>query len=280
MFFTPAFKSRFELLTLYFGVSTFIVHASLIFLLKWEWLSPQFFPKNLFGNPFSALFSPFSSLLVYEVYLLIYYLRKSYTKSISKQLEIMALILLRNCFKDAGALTEAPNVLLNSELIKDLSGFVVLMLLVWAFHHIDASRTEHKYALSERFVRLKDQMASLLMVVFFGLSIYSFSSWMIDLFRYSSNPTILDDPSHIFYKEFFTLLTFVDVILLLSSAKNLKNTVLIIRNSGYVLATFLIRISFSLIGWERIVILVLGASIAVFMLWISRRSVFLEVAED
>ena len=60
----------------------------------------------------------------------------------------------------------------------------------------------------------------------------------------------------------------------------LKNTVLIIRNSGYVLATFLIRISFSLIGWERIVILVLGASIAVFMLWISRRSVFLEVAED
>jgi hypothetical protein len=90
----------------------------------------------------------------------------------------------------------------------------------------------------------------------------------------------LDDPSHIFYKEFFTLLTFVDVILLLSSAKNLKNTVLIIRNSGYVLATFLIRISFSLIGWERIVILVLGASIAVFMLWISRRSVFLEVAED
>ncbi|MFM7663404.1 MAG: hypothetical protein ACKO68_02640, partial [Bacteroidota bacterium] len=222
----------------------------------------------------------FSSLLVYEVYLLIYYLRKSYTKSISKQLEIMALILIRNCFKDAGSLTEASNFLLKSELIKDLSGFVVLMLLVWAFHHIDASRVDHKYQLSSRFVWLKDKMATVLMVVFFGLSIYSFSDWLVDLLRFSENPHVLEDPSHIFYREFFTLLTFADVILLLSSAKNLKNTILVIRNSGYVLATFLLRISFSLEGWERIVIMIIGASMAVFMLWISRRHVFLEYQEE
>ncbi len=69
MLFSPQFKARFELLTLYFGVSTFVLHALIIFLLKWGWVDPQYFPKNLFGNPFSALFSPFSSLLVYEVYL-------------------------------------------------------------------------------------------------------------------------------------------------------------------------------------------------------------------
>jgi hypothetical protein len=280
MFFTEKFKSRFELLTLYFGISTFIIHAAIIFLLKWGWLDSTYFPKNLFGNPFSALFSPFSSLLVYEVYLLIYYLRKSYTKSISKQLEIMALILLRNCFKDAGSLTDGTNLLFQSELIKDLSGFVLLMFLVWAFHYLDAKRVDFKVQLSERFVLLKDRMATVLMVVFFVLSIYSFSDWIIGLFRYSSSSSVLEDPSHIFYKEFFTLLTFADVLLLLSSAKNLKNTVLIIRNSGYVLATFLLRISFSLHGWERIFILVLGAGMAVFMLWISRRQAFLELKEE
>lgn len=280
MLFSPQFKARFELLTLYFGVSTFVLHALIILLLKWGWVDAQYFPKNLFGNPFSALFSPFSSLLVYEVYLLIYYLRKSYTKSISKQLEIMALILLRNCFKDAGGLTDGANLLWNSELMKDLTGFVVLMLLVWAFHRIDASRIDHKYQLSNRFVWLKDKMATVLMLVFFGLSIYSFSDWLVDLLSFSENPHKLDDPSHIFYREFFTLLTFADVILLLSSAKNLKNTILIIRNSGYVLATFLLRISFSLEGWERIAILIIGASMAVFMLWISRRQVFLEAHED
>ena len=273
--FTNAFKSRIEKLTLYFGITAFLLHIAVIFALRLGLLNPQYFPENLFGNPFAALFSPFSSLLVYEVYLLIYYLRQSYTKSVAKQLEIMALILLRNCFKDIGQLTEGKVTLLNSDLTKDLSGFVALLLLVWIFYHLDAKRTEVKYELTAAFIKLKERMSVFLLVVFFALSFYSFSIWLVDLVKYADNHAALMDPSHIFYTEFFTLLTFVDVLLLLSSAKNLQNTILIIRNSGYVLATFLARISFSLEGWERIILIVLGAAIAVFMLWISRRSVFI-----
>jgi hypothetical protein len=59
----------------------------------------------------------------------------------------------------------------------------------------------------------------------------------------------------------------------------MKNTILVIRNSGYVLATFLTRISFSLEGWERIITIILGALVAVFILWISRRSVFTQSLE-
>ncbi len=277
--FTNAFKSRFEKLTLYFGITAFLLHIAVIFALRLGLLNPQYFPENLFGNPFAALFSPFSSLLVYEVYLLIYYLRQSYTKSVAKQLEIMALILLRNCFKDIGQLTEGKVTLLNSDLTKDLSGFVALLLLVWIFYHLDAKRTEVKYELTAAFIKLKERMSIFLLVVFFALSFYSFSIWLVDLVKYADNHAALMDPSHIFYTEFFTLLTFVDVLLLLSSAKNLQNTILIIRNSGYVLATFLARISFSLEGWERIILIVLGAAIAVFMLWISRRSVFIANAD-
>lgn len=277
--FTNAFKSRFEKLTLYFGITAFLLHIAVIFALRLGLLNPQYFPENLFGNPFAALFSPFSSLLVYEVYLLIYYLRQSYTKSVAKQLEIMALILLRNCFKDIGQLTEGKVTLLNSDLTKDLSGFVALLLLVWIFYHLDAKRTEVKYELTAAFIKLKERMSVFLLVVFFALSFYSFSIWLVDLVKYADNHAALMDPSHIFYTEFFTLLTFVDVLLLLSSAKNLQNTILIIRNSGYVLATFLARISFSLEGWERIILIVLGAAIAVFMLWISRRSVFITNAD-
>jgi hypothetical protein len=274
--FTAAFKSRFEKLTLYFGIATFILHAVIIFLLKLHFLDDKYFPENLFGNPFAALFSPFSSLLVYEVYLLIFYLRRSYTKSVAKQLEIMALILLRNCFKDVGQLTERKISLLQSELLKDMTGFVILLILVWLFYHLEAKRTELKYELTEAFVKLKERLSIFLLVIFFGLSFYSFSNWLIELIKYAENHAVLMDPSHIFYTEFFTLLTFVDVLLLLSSAKNLQNTILVIRNSGYVLATFLARVSFSLQGWERIVMVVIGGVMAVFMLWISRRSVFLE----
>lgn len=274
--FTESFKSLVERITLYFGITAFIIHVALIFSIKIGLLNIQYFPENLFGNPFSALFSPFSSLLVYEVYLLIYYLRISYTKSVAKQLEIMALILLRNCFKDTGHLTEGHTSLLNSELVKDLSGFIVILILVWLFYHLDAKRSEIKYEMSKQFINLKDRLAVFLMVVFFGLSVYSFSTWISDLVQFSANKTTLGDPSHIFYTEFFTLLTFVDVLLLLSSARYMKNTILVIRNSGYVLATFLTRISFSLEGWERIITIILGALVAVFILWISRRSVFLQ----
>ena len=221
--FTNSFKSRFEKLTLYFGITAFLVHSAIIFALRIGLLDQKYFPENLFGNPFAALFSPFSSLLVYEVYLLIFYLRQSYTKSVAKQLEIMALILLRNCFKDIGQLTEGKVSLLNSELLKDLSGFVALLLLVWIFYHLDAKRTEIKYELTAAFIKLKERMSVFLLLVFFALSFYSFSTWLVDLVKYADNHAALMDPSHIFYTEFFTLLTFVDVLLLLSSAKNLHN---------------------------------------------------------
>jgi hypothetical protein len=278
--FTNAFKSRFERLTLYLGITAFLLHSALIFALRLQLIDDKYFPENLFGNPFAALFSPFSSLLIYEVYLLIFYLRQSYTKSVAKQLEIMALILLRNCFKDIGQLTDGKVSLLNSELLKDLTGFVALLLLVWIFYHLDAKRTEIKFELTAAFIKLKERLSVFLLVVFFGLSLFSFSSWLIDLVKYADNHGALMDPSHIFYTEFFTLLTFVDVLLLLSSAKNLQNTILIIRNSGYVLATFLARISFSLEGWERIITIVIGAAVAVFMLWISKRSVFLAAEKE
>ena len=130
---------------------------------------------------------------------MIYYLRISYTKSVAKQLEIMALILLRNCFKDTGHLTEGHTTLLSSELIKDLSGFIVILILVWLFYHLDAKRGEVKYEMSNQFIKLKDRLAVFLMIVFFGLSIFSFSTWISDLVQFSANKTSLGDPSHIFY---------------------------------------------------------------------------------
>ena len=68
----------------------------------------------------------------------------------------MALILLSNCFKDADSLTDGSNNLFQSELIKDLGSFVLLMLLIWAFHYLDAKRADYKVQLSVRFIRLKD----------------------------------------------------------------------------------------------------------------------------
>ena len=272
--FSEKFKHRFEIFITYFGIGLFIVHFALIMAIQFGLISGQYFPENLFGHPFASLFSPFSILLIYEVYLLIYYLRKSYTKSVAKQLEIMALILLRNSFKDIGKMMQGEIPIIQSDLIKDLSGFILVLLLLWAFYAIESGRKAVTYELTPNFIRLKNNLSTLLIWIFLGLSLYSFSHWLFELIKFSDNHASLEDPSHVFYREFFTLLTFADVLLLLSSAKNLQNTILVIRNSGYVLATLLMRISFGFDGWERIFTIVLGACVAVFMLWISERSAF------
>ena len=47
-----------------------------------------------------AIYTPFSFILIYEIYLLIYYLPRSITTYISKQYEIITLIVIRRIFKD------------------------------------------------------------------------------------------------------------------------------------------------------------------------------------
>jgi hypothetical protein len=269
--FSEEFKHKLELATTYAGVSAFVLHSLIILLIYLGLIPPNYFPENLFGHPFAALFSPFSILLIYEVYLLIYYLRKSYTKSVSKQIEIMSLILLRNSFKDIGKLMQGKTPLLQTELIKDLSGFVLLLLLLWTFNHLNAKRPIGPTNLSQRFIKLKFHLTSTLFWLLIGISIYSFSHWIYLITQFHQNHALMVDPSYIFYTEFFTVLTFIDVILLLSSAKNLKDGILVIRNSGYVLSTMLMRVSFSLEGWDRIIAVIMGAALAVFMLWISNR---------
>ncbi|MGC6415469.1 MAG: hypothetical protein ACON5K_12260, partial [Bacteroidia bacterium] len=82
--FSEKFKKRIEIFATYAGISLFIIHFLIIQIIDFGYLPIAYFPENLFGNPFASLFTPFSILLVYEVYLLIYYLRESYTKSVSK----------------------------------------------------------------------------------------------------------------------------------------------------------------------------------------------------
>ena len=64
---------------------------------------------ELLNNPISAIYTPFSFILIYEVYLLIYYLPKSFTTYITKQYEIITLIIIRKLFKDLSSLELTSN---------------------------------------------------------------------------------------------------------------------------------------------------------------------------
>ena len=91
---------KFEKLILYLAVAGFLIHLTLVFLnLKYE-INYFVGLDNLLSNPISALYTPFSFILVYEAFLLIFYLPRSFTTSISKEYEIISLVLIRKIFED------------------------------------------------------------------------------------------------------------------------------------------------------------------------------------
>ena len=88
-------KKRIEKVTLYVALTGFFIHLILIYLSKLGMIN-FLTESELFKNPISAIYTPFSFILVYEVYLLIYYLPKSFTTYITKQYEIITSFIYKN----------------------------------------------------------------------------------------------------------------------------------------------------------------------------------------
>ena len=92
-------KKRSERVILLIAIASFLIHLLIIYLVDFGVISLNN-PSDLLKNPTAAIYTPFSFILVYEVYLLIHYLPKSITTYISKQYEIITLIIIRRLFKD------------------------------------------------------------------------------------------------------------------------------------------------------------------------------------
>jgi len=215
----------------------------------------------------------FLLILFYEVYLLIYYLPRSFSVSIAKQYEIVSLILIRRIFKDISYLDLQNIQLLSSEnltLLYDIIGFVVLFFLIFLFRYLLVNRKSHTVTPNiEGFILYKKVLCILLVPVFLFLSIYSFTHWIIELNQLSLGlVNTIKDFNKIFYNEFFVALIIVDVLILVASFRYTDRYSLLIRNTGFVVTTVLIRLSFSTYGLANILLLVSGVAFGVIILYL------------
>jgi hypothetical protein len=82
-----------------------------------------------------------------------------------------------------------------------------------------------------------------------ALACYSFGSWISStLLHHQSGIPVDMNLNQIFFDEFFTILIVVDVLLLLASLFYSDRFQSIMRNSGFVISTILIKLSFSVTG--------------------------------
>ena len=100
-----------------------------------------------------------------------------------------------------------------------------------------------------RFIGIKKIIASFLVPIFLILAIYSLTSWLLNFMSPDMNAVnSFVNINNIFFEHFFTVLIFADVLILLFSFYITDDFHKVIRNSGFIISTILIRLSFSNTG--------------------------------
>jgi hypothetical protein len=201
-----------------------------------------------------ALYTPFSFILIYEVYLLIYYLPKSFTTYITKQYEIITLIIIRKLFKDLSALELTENwfeIKGDLQFTYDLIASLLLFYLIFLFQKQGKIKSIQEVNIKpfiEKFVNKKKLIAVILVPLFFFMALYTFIDWSSGISIVSNDFLTFQSINNLFFDKFFTALILVDVILLLISFFYTDQFHKIIRNSGFIISTILIRMSFGVNG--------------------------------
>ena len=267
--FAPKIQKIIEKVILLLAALGFVTHLGLIFLKAQGivFFSPLY--PELFNDPISAIYTPFSLILIYEIYLLLFYLPRSFTSCVSKQFEIISLIVIRKIFKDIPQMDLADNWMSSShniELIVDLLGFLILFLLIFLFNkskqRLPKEAVENSRLL--KFIASKKIVSVMLFGVLGVMLLSNLSQWIYDVFN-QQNLLNLDS---LFFNQFFTLLILADVVILLISFRYTEEYSKLIRNTGFIIATILIRLSFSAEGYLTMVLILTGVSFAYLILQI------------
>jgi hypothetical protein len=250
-------KEKSERVILWIALGSFAIHLLMIGLIHFNIIIINEL-SNLLKNPIAAIYTPFSFILVYEVYLLIYYLPKSTSTYISKQYEIIALIIIRRLFKDLSDLSLSSNwfnIKTDLQFTYDLLASVFLFYLIYLFHiqRIKVYRTienrKIKYSRISKFINAKKWIATALVPILLIIAIHSFFNWIMGISQPLETNTIsFKNINNIFFEQFFNILIIADVILLLFSFFHTDEFHKVIRNSGFIISTILIRLSFSASG--------------------------------
>lgn len=268
---TSQFRNRFSKIILYIAIISFLVHLTLYFI-------NIYFPINhtekLLLTPINAIYTPFSFLLAYEAYLLLYYLPQSTSIYIGKQYEIITLILIRGVFKDITNLnleiSDSVGQFYN-KLWYDLATVAIVFGLIFVFYKISKRHSLMSANVNtsdspdiQKFIFAKKNFASLLLIISFVLGAYSLIDWIFSSSAEHNLQTAIDI-NGVFFDHFFSLLIISDVIILLLSLFYTDDYSLIIRNSSFVISTILLKLSFSAIGIMEQILIVVGVSFGVIM---------------
>ncbi len=261
------------------AIISFLLHLLIIGLVDFNLLKIKDH-SSLLSNPIAAIYTPFSFILIYEVYLLVYYLPKSTTIYIGKQYEIITLIIIRRIFKDLSKLEFTENWFnskINLNFSIDLLATIMLFYLIYLFYKLNKTNETNQMKIQKtvsvtNFINLKSIFAMILIPVFLTMSVYSLAHWIYEsFFSISELVKKIKDINTIFFDEFFTVLILVEVLILLFSFFLSDKFSKVIRNSGFIISTILIKVSFGTEGILNTLLILVAVLFGVIILAIHNK---------
>ena len=272
-------KEKGEEFILFIAISSFVIHLGIILI-----ANLSFFPNLLqkypsLSNPISVIYTPFSFVLIYEFYLLIYYLPKSFTTYIGKQYEIVTLIIIRRLFKDLSNLEISSDWFsLKNDLqfTYDILSTILLFFLIYVFYELakrnyrDVRKNQIEASQSVvNFINFKKVIAIFLVPLLILMFSYNSIHWILQTFSMSNTVSNeVKNFNNIFFYDFFTVLILVDVLLLLFSFLHTDKFHKVIRNSGFIISTILLRFSFTTEGLVSSALIILAVTFGILLIFI------------
>jgi len=247
-----------ELLILRVAVFAFLFHLIIIF------LGNNFiYFKNLQHSYLKAIYTPFSFILFYEVFLLVIIIPKSISEFIGKQFEVITLITLRSFFHDIADLDLKNSININNpefiSLLYDLIASLIMLSLTILYYKIYQNNRKSEIVNElNNFINIKKLVSLSMILILFLLSISSFFVWGKEMLGALELKQNYPDPNTVFYTDFFSIMIFVDVLLLIISFIYHFSFFTIFRNASFIITTILIRMSLTIEKPMNYIIILIG----------------------
>ncbi len=210
-------------------------------------------------NHFCAVQSAFTVVLILEVISLVFTLPCSFSKAVGKQFEIFSLILLRNAFKELSYFPEPISYLANEEailrILSDGFGALLIFSLLGIYYKIQKKASEDSMTPTDiyAFVAAKKGIALVLLGFFILMGIRS------------TLLTIAGVEHPDFLVDFYTILILADILVVLLAQCFQPSFEAIFRNSGFALATLIIRIALAAPAFINVLLGAAAASFAILL---------------
>jgi uncharacterized membrane protein YidH (DUF202 family) len=247
-----------ELVILRTAVFAFLFHLAIIF------LGNNFtYFKHFEHSYLKAIYTPFSFILLYEVFLLVIIIPKSISEFIGKQFEVITLITLRSFFHDIADFDTKHSLDISSpefvSLLYDLGAALIMLGLTILYYKI--YRNNRKLEVPgelNNFISIKKIVSLSMILILLLLSISSLYHWSTEVFSAIKLDRDFPNPNTVFYTDFFSIMIFVDVFLLLISFIYHFSFFTIFRNASFIITTILIRISLTVEKPTNYIVVLLG----------------------